>query len=190
MQTADKIQVALLCVQIIVAAVQVITTLYFIRSVGITQKQEKDAKDQILLAQRQMDLMARQYQESLRPLIEVTHKQNGSNLCEIELRNEGPGPALSIECDPRISLRGNVIGSKSAVSAYVALPTRGSSPSLHRRFFTLTYKSLDGHDFSTCFFQQHEQFVVVDHRHLRSDYDRQLLQEFRADFIANFPLME
>jgi hypothetical protein len=49
MQTADKIQIALLCVQICVG-VQAITTVFFIKSVGITKQQEKDAKEQILLA--------------------------------------------------------------------------------------------------------------------------------------------
>jgi hypothetical protein len=189
MQTADKIQIALLCVQIFVAAVQVITTLYFIRSVGITQQQEKDAKDQIVLAQKQtelaqkqMELMARQYTESLRPLIAVTHKTTGSNVCEIELRNEGLGPALSVKCDPEIALQGLVIGSKSAVIAYVPVPRSAGSP--HRQLYTLTYKSIDGQDYSTCFSQQHEQFSVVDYRELRTDADRALLEGFRAGFFA------
>ena len=58
MQTADKIQTALLCVQICVGVVQAVTTYFFIKSVGITRQQEKDVKDQIVLAQKQMELMA------------------------------------------------------------------------------------------------------------------------------------
>jgi hypothetical protein len=181
MQTADKIQIALLCVQIFVALVQVVTTYFFIRSVGITQKQEKDAKDQILLAQKQMDLMASQYRESLRPLIAVAYKVSGSGLHEIELRNEGSGPALDVKCDQAISLQGTVIGSRSAVLAYV--PQQPSETSAID-FFIVTYKSLDGQYYGTCFYQQSATFSVVDYRQLGITEDLGLLREFRSGFLA------
>jgi len=182
MQTADKIQAALLCVQIFVAIVQLVTTLFFIRSVGITQQQEKDAKNQILLAQRQMDLMAAQYRESLRPLIAVTHRDTGSNFIVIELRNEGLGPALKVECDPQISLQGIVIGSKSSVLAHVPIERMTAGPP--GKLFALTYKSLDGQEYATCFYQKYEQFSVVDYRHIGSDVDRAVWEQFRGGFVA------
>jgi hypothetical protein len=132
MQTADKIQAALLCVQICVGAVQAITTYFFIKIVGITRRQEKDANDQILLAQRQMELMTTQYNESLRPLIAVTLQQAGSNFYEIRLCNEGTGPALRVQCEPRMELRGTVIGSKSEVMAYLPKQVKEATSQLDK----------------------------------------------------------
>jgi hypothetical protein len=187
MQIADVIQIALLCVQIFVAAVQVITTLYFIRSVGITQQQEKDAKDQILLAQKQlelaqkqMELMASQSRESLRPLIAVKYKQAVPGAYEVEFSNEGLGPALSVNCEQELILQGTVIGSKSTAVGRVPMPATAAT----NKLFTLTYKSLDGQCYATSFHQQNAVFSVVDYRHLGSTEDRGLLEEFRSGFRA------
>jgi hypothetical protein len=179
MQTADRIQVALLCVQIGVGIVQAITTFFFIKSVGITKQQEKDAKDQILLAQKQMDLMTSQYRESLRPLIAVTYKREGGNAYELEFRNEGLGPALSITCDPDVDIQGIVIGSKSAVAGFVSkmrLP--------NNQLYTMEYKSLDGGLYSTSFYQDRSDFYVVDYRYLDSNEAIEQAKSYREGFVA------
>jgi hypothetical protein len=182
MQTADKIQIALLIVQIFVAGVQFVTTLFFIRSVRITQQQEKDAKSQILLAQQQINLMASQYRESLRPLIAVAGQQSNSNFYIIELRNEGLGPALDVTCDDRdVGLEGNVIGSKGTVTAHILK----AHPQMRlRTIFSVTYKSVDDQYYATTFYQQANITRVVDYRHLGSSADAGPLADFRSGFMA------
>jgi hypothetical protein len=186
MPTSDLIQIALLCVQSFVGIVQAVTTAFFIRSVGISRRQEEDmreqlslAREQIALGQKQMDLMANQYQESLRPLLAVTFKQSGSNLDEIEIRNEGLGPALYIECNPSIQSNGTVIGGKSAVSAFVRRLPPGVAT---RLLFTLTYQSLDGLLYSTSFQQTNAFFKVVDYRQLNNAEAVERAKTFRDGF--------
>jgi hypothetical protein len=179
MQTADMIQSALLFVQICVGTVQAITTYFFIKSVKITDRQEKDARNQIRIAQDQMDLAASQYRESLRPLIAVTCKRAGINVFELEFRNEGTGPALNVTCEPRLSLNGAVIGSKSGVDAFVS---RHQSPK--RQLFSVMYKSLDGAAYWTLFQQDQSDFFVVDYRCVEGDEAFEKAKAYREGYIS------
>lgn len=182
MSTSDTIQAALLCVQITVGVVQVVTTVFFIRSVRITASQERDAKEQIGLAREQMRLMSIQYRESLRPLIAVSRTDIGPNVYELDLRNDGLGPALNIHCDPSISLNGTVIGTKSSVKAYVSKPMNGNLP--YREVFVLTYHSIDGHRYETSFCQQSTKFWVIDYRSIETEADAKLSESFREGYKA------
>jgi hypothetical protein len=147
--------------------------------VGITKQLEKDAKDQILLAQKQMDLMASQYQESLRPLIAIILHRVGTNVYELELRNEGLGPALSVKCEARITVNGAVIGNKSAIAAFVS---KTHSPG--QQLFTVMYNSLDGELCWTLFCKDGSDFYVVDYRHLENDEAVKRARAYRDGFVA------
>jgi hypothetical protein len=146
---------------------------------GDHQQQEKDAKDQILLAQKQMEIMVNQYREALRPLIAVTAKQEGSSFYEIEVRNDGMGPALRVECDPKIGISATVIGSKSAAAAYISKTNPAT-----KQLFNVTYNSLDGQKYMTSFYQEQSELYVVDYRLLDSDQAIEEAKSYRRGFLA------
>jgi hypothetical protein len=164
-----------------------LTTCFFIKNVRIVGQQEKDARNQILvtqkqvdLAQTQIDLMANQYRESLRPLVAVSLKQEGSNSYVVEFRNEGLGPALNLSCTPDLRIDGTVIGSKSAVTGY-AMKSRDKS-AMVQQLFTASYDSLDGEAYCTSFIQQGSEFFVINYRHLKDNKSREMDRTFAKGF--------
>jgi hypothetical protein len=168
MTPADLIQKHLLWVQIAIGIVQIVTTVFFIKSVHITARQEEDAKEQIRLAREQtaltreqMAVMGSQFRESLRPLLIVTRKHVAPNFVEIEIRNDGLGPALEITCEPLIQMKDTVIGSKGSITAAVPQWDRSYSDGPNIAAFTLTYKSVDGCAYATSFVRQSDSFSVA-----------------------------